>query len=228
MRVARIDYLKAIVASCAIAFGSQANAGVLFAFEETGDGVVGTLSGSLDLSTANYLTTTSYPTLGGFIGPASGFLGTVTSGGSVDFYEIVDRVSFGTGGIVTNGTPTGDFFTLDGIQGLDAVGLPVGYQSNDPLSATLTFAGATFASLGITPGTYVMDLAVAPPGDPVIDVALAPEGSVFVVDPSTFDNSITLVFGEIDSVIPLPAGLPLLLAGLGGLALLRRKKTANA
>ena len=34
------------------------------------------------------------------------------------------------------------------------IGLPVGYLSNDPLSSSATWTAATFASLGLTPGTY--------------------------------------------------------------------------
>jgi hypothetical protein len=33
--------------------------------------------------------------------------------------------------------------------------LPQGYVSGDPLSDSATYTGATFASLGVTPGTYV-------------------------------------------------------------------------
>jgi hypothetical protein len=34
------------------------------------------------------------------------------------------------------------------------VEVPLGYHSGDPLSGTSTYSGQTFASLGVTPGTY--------------------------------------------------------------------------
>ncbi len=60
------------------------------------------------------------------------------------------------------------------------------------------------------------------------NAVLAQKESIFVGAEAPSNNSITLLFGDVDSVIPLPAGLPLLLAGLGSLALMRRKRATNA
>ena len=83
----------------------------------------------------------------------------------------------------------------------DNILVPFGYVSGAPLSSTMTFLGQTFLSLGMTPGTYVYTY----PAD-----------------------TITINVGPVS--IPAPAGLPLALAGLGTVALVRqrRKKTADA
>ncbi|MEO0484281.1 MAG: VPLPA-CTERM sorting domain-containing protein [Pseudomonadota bacterium] len=71
--------------------------------------------------------------------------------------------------------------------------LPVGYVSGTALSSTTTWTGETFASLGLAAGQYS-----------------STNGN------TTFDVNVGA------APVPLPASLPLVLAGLGGLALLRR------
>ena len=80
--------------------------------------------------------------------------------------------------------------------------LPVGYISDTALSDTATFVNATFASLGVTPGTYVWTWGSA-------------------ANPTA--NSFTLVIGT-----PLPAALPLFATGLGALGLLGWRRKLNA
>ena len=73
--------------------------------------------------------------------------------------------------------------------------VPFGYASGDPLSDTSTYLNQTFASLGVTPGTYVWRWGSAEP-----------------------DQSFTLIIGP--AAVPEPASLVLLgtslaLAGFG-------------
>ena len=128
--------------------------------------------------------------------------------------------SFGSGGLTFASVSSGDAFLLSSgfTEGI-VLALPDGYSGAD-LSGTLSFAGATLQSLGITPGDYVYTLVEDIPGLP------PSQESLFAASAAAPANTITLRFttGEA-AVIPLPTGLPLLLAGLGGLTLLRRKRS---
>ena len=102
-------------------------------------------------------------------------------------------VAFGTGGEVA-GTTTGDVFGFYG----DSIYLASGYVSGTPLSGTVTFANATFDSLGINPGYYILS------------------------GPSV--NTITITALE----APEPASWALMISGFGvvGSAMRRRRKVA--
>ena len=122
--------------------------------------------------------------------------------GTVDMYSGVGLTgpALGTGGVNPTLTLSGDPFFMDTSE--DRLGVPAGYVSGTALSSTLTFLNTDFASLGMAPGSYLYTF----PGD-----------------------TITVNVGSIASV-PAPAGLPLALAGLGAVALVRqrRKKTKHA
>ena len=104
-----------------------------------------------------------------FFGPGSFFittlvpsLGRISTGpppsglGSVDVYRVFSGpANFGSGGQhnATESLSSGNFV---GIQAsVDELFVPHGYISNSALSSSATWTGATFASLGVTPGTYV-------------------------------------------------------------------------
>jgi hypothetical protein len=74
--------------------------------------------------------------------------------------------------------------------------VPRGYVSENPLTDSATYDGATFASLGVTPGTYVWTWGTGA------------------------DQSFTLEIGT----TPLPAALPLFAGGLGALGLFGWRK----
>lgn len=174
---------------------TDASAAVLFSFVESGGDVVGTLSGSLDLGGA-VLLDPAQPSLGdpGLI-PAIGGLYNGNAAG--DWYLISGPADFGLGGPAPASSSTGSLFQLN--QAI--LNLPAGYVSGAPLAGELSFAGATFATLGVTPGDYVFALEGASAGDNAITVRFTPE-----------------------AVVPLPAGLPLLLGALGlTLAMARRR-----
>ena len=50
---------------------------------------------------------------------------------------------------------SGDVFGLDIVRAVGALFVPSGYTSGNPLSGSSTYSGVTFASLGVTPGTFV-------------------------------------------------------------------------
>lgn len=186
----------------ALALVLSAGAGqsaVVFNFEETGSGVFGAFSGSLDLTGAANLG--SIGTIGAAIRPniallsSNGDFGGLTETILGDRYQLLSPgVSFGSGGSSAATAATGDVFAFAAADGLHQLLLPSGYVSGAPLSGTITFSGATYASLGVTPGSYLLSL----PSD-----------------------TLTVNFNV--AQVPLPATLPLLLGGLGVLAFMRRR-----
>jgi hypothetical protein len=65
-------------------------------------------------------------------------------------------MSFGTGRPATANCGDRDLAGIDIFGGLDAdLGVPQSYVSGNPLLGTSTYDNAIFASLGVTPGTYV-------------------------------------------------------------------------
>jgi len=74
------------------------------------------------------------------------------SGGNADTYiGFTGPSSFGGGDVALANFSSGDVFAFD----LDAMFLPSGYVSGNPLSDMAIYFTATVASLGLTPGTYV-------------------------------------------------------------------------
>ena len=87
--------------------------------------------------------------------------GAAGSGSVYKVSTLTGPSSFGSGGFtgpydtpadLNNPTGTG---AVAGISGTDLfVYLPFNYVENTPLSGTATYNSATFATLGVTPGTY--------------------------------------------------------------------------
>jgi hypothetical protein len=73
--------------------------------------------------------------------------------GTVSVYSgITGPGSFGPGGFVTASSDSGDTAAVNGSMGV--LGPPTDYVSGSALSNDMVFTGQTFASLGLTPGTY--------------------------------------------------------------------------
>jgi hypothetical protein len=178
-------------ALCCSMWAGTAPAAVLWSFQETSSDVVGSFSGSLDLTGASGagISNVSQPQM-------TPTLATIFSGADftlqVDLYQIVGPTSFGAGGTTLASSASGASLVLGGLNGV--VGVPIGYSSGTMIGGQIIFAGATFASLGITPGEYVYAL----PND-----------------------TLAVRFGPA-AAIPLPATLPLLLGALGLAALAAR------
>jgi hypothetical protein len=174
----------------------ETHAAFVFSFQQVGPNVVGSGSGSFNLAGLTYLGPGSNVNL---MWPAIGVMGVT---GPFDVYAGASGPgSFGPGGSAGfAGIPmigTGDPFHLQSTGGF--LGLPSGYIPNAPVSNGLTILGQTFASLGMTPGTYVWTW-----------------GSDATVD------SFTLQIGP--SAVPEPASALLLGASLLGLVAWRRQQ----
>jgi hypothetical protein len=159
MKNQHVPGVVALAASMLIAVG-QANADVVItAVESGGDVVFSSPGGAFDLSALSH---------GGGFGMGSGFglshadfsLASVGLGGSTDFYTTISApANFGAGGLVQANSATGPTYGASGPEygtGTDALLVPPGYVSGDTLGAsTSTFVGQSFASMGITEGSYV-------------------------------------------------------------------------
>jgi hypothetical protein len=161
----------ACVVLLALLFLPRAQAGVIVNIVESGGDVVATASGSLDLSGASYqyfsatiiMVRPDISLL--FFGPPE------LPSRVADVYELTSGPTmFGPGLIAFPDSAAGDIFGLNG--SIFKLGVPQGYVSGGALSATATWTGATFASLGMTPGVYTWTL---PADSFVINVDSGPE-----------------------------------------------------
>jgi protein with PEP-CTERM/exosortase system signal len=124
----------------------------LVTLEQVGSNVVANGSGAINLTGLTKASTL-------FGGPSGieadiGFILTgLPSGGTFDgYFGFTGPMSFGSGGFLAPNTGSGDFVGINALIGFLFV--PEGYVSGAALSDSMTFNNATFASLGVTLGTY--------------------------------------------------------------------------
>jgi hypothetical protein len=128
-----------------------ANASFLYTLTEVGPDVVGSGSGTLDVADLGSPITASNCNAGSIatIGLVSGGASTATCTG---LFSIAGPATIGSSGLEYAGLATGD---IVGVAGADhELFVPNGYVSGAALSNSETWDLATFASLGLTPGTY--------------------------------------------------------------------------
>jgi len=125
--------------------------------EQMGANVVATGSGAFDLTGLAF--NTSFTATGLSIVPNNPtiFTGavpaTVSAYGDPNGFPFPGPASFGSGTGADASSGSGDFVGLGVVGGF--VNVPLGYVSGNALSSSATWDNATFASLGVTPGTYV-------------------------------------------------------------------------
>ena len=158
-----LKFFQCMVATVAIAIVgglsvSSAQADYILILQQVGPNVVATGSGPLDLTGLSFQFNTGlFPGLTPSL-PAAGTGPTPSA--LTDAYEytapFAGPTNFGPG---TGNGPNSGFGDPVGIFtpnfGNGFLFVPVGYVSNNPLSDSMFFNNATFASLGVTPGTYV-------------------------------------------------------------------------
>jgi hypothetical protein len=122
--------------------------------DQVGSNVVETGSGAIDLHGLTFLVTNPVMPTYDIITPLAASLGIGPTGmPNQDLYSgISGPTNFGTGGQTNVSSGTGDPVALFGSTHFLAV--PEHYASDTTLMDTATFTGKTFASLGVTPGTY--------------------------------------------------------------------------
>jgi hypothetical protein len=121
--------------------------------EQMGANVVANGSGAINLTGLSFI---EEGPIDPFINPHVAFIVTGQTGSGSTYDGFTGPTTFGNGVITLPNTSSGD---LVGISNSSTpfpfLLVPQGYVSNTALSDSMTFNNATFASLGLTPGTYV-------------------------------------------------------------------------
>lgn len=190
-----LSFAAAFAASVSLSLSAQA-AVVMNVFESGGDVVI-TAKGSLDLS--GLAAGPNSPT-GAGVNPTFGFL--LAGGGSgTNSYVMGDSLgAFGISGFTGASSGSGALFGIGTSGGANVV-VDAGASTLVPyvVDSIARFAGETFASLGITANdTRIVNL--------------------------SNQDMITVIFGAAPSEVPVPAALPLFLAGLAGLGFAKRRR----
>jgi hypothetical protein len=181
----------------ALALTTHARAAFIVTLTQNGPDVVASGSGTLNLAALRFVGVAVLTT--GSIFPQ---FGDVIVGGNppdaVVLGGITGPATFGSGpgveqSINNTGSPVGVPFQSELV-------VPFTYHSGDPLNSSSTFANATLASLGVTPGTYTWTWGTGPTAD-----------------------SFTLIAGQAPPAVPAPPTLLLGLIGAGCVARLRRR-----
>ena len=127
--------------------------------QQVGANVVANGSGGFNLTGLTFLGTFSFTDTGA-IGAALAII-TTKGPGDVNFdayssSNFTGPMNFGSGGLTFCNSGSGDLVGVsDTGGGQPGIRVPEGYVSGNTLSDSMTFNNATFASLGVTPGTYV-------------------------------------------------------------------------
>ncbi|MEM9837910.1 MAG: VPLPA-CTERM sorting domain-containing protein [Pseudomonadota bacterium] len=176
---------------------AAASAAMTITVQEVGNNVEIVASGTIDLTGAN-LFASGVPGISGGSNSGFGFIGAGES--LVDVYDLAAPLGlFGTSdNLAPAQIHTGGFFGIGGDGGVFAV-VEAGTPTDGPvaINATSIIENSNFTFLEIT---------------------------AFGALSATLPNdTITVVFGD-PVTVPIPGALPLMLAGLGGIALKRRRK----
>ncbi|MEM7750684.1 MAG: VPLPA-CTERM sorting domain-containing protein [Paracoccaceae bacterium] len=177
--------------------GKPADAVVTVTAIEAGGDVVFNATGTYDVTGLSFLTSANFD---GRVLPSEAvlFMGEISSGSEMDFYQglTASPTDFGSGALTGTNNSSGDTFSGDGFgftfvlfSGLPVIGIPSGALQTGSITSQLVFANSTFASLGLTEGTY---------------------------DWTWSTDSARLTIGG-TTAVPLPAAVWLLLSATGGL-----------
>ena len=120
--------------------------------EQVGSNVVVAGSGAINLTGLTFAGGAAIG--GGGIEASAGQIITGSPGSASTYTGLNGPTSFGSGGLFNASTSSGDLFGRFPTQFGGPLFVPEGYVSGTALSNSMTFDNATFASLGVTSGTY--------------------------------------------------------------------------
>jgi hypothetical protein len=141
--------ILALVSLLGLGITQSARASFMVTVNQVGTDVVWTGSGAINWTGLTFVGSGSAG--GGDIEPNVAGL-QMGASGNIDQYDgITGLTSFGSGAFSSTNNSSGDFF---GFLGNRVIDVPHNYVSGAPLSDSMTFSNATFASLGLAPGTY--------------------------------------------------------------------------
>lgn len=145
-------WVAAMVSALGALTAPSAQAAYVTTFEEVGSNVVEVGGGTLDL--------TDLTLAGGiftklFVAPSEPSFISGTKGDQGDIYEgaLLGPANWGPGLTTFASSSSGDLVGL--VPSGAEIIVPDDYAFGDPLSETSTYLGASFASLGLKPGSYV-------------------------------------------------------------------------
>ena len=198
--------LLAAASAAAVLLPSSAKAAATISFVESGGVVTATLSGNISNASATPMSVSNF---GPGTQPASAYVSFTPSGGfpggPVFLFDVNGPTDFGSGTFIPASTSSGD--TLGFFGGFSDFFLDGSYVQGSALNATDTFAGQTFASMGLSPGTYVYDV-------------LGPQGAI--------SDTLTVIIGSGGSGgiggVPEPATWAMMLLGFAAIGFVVRKR----
>jgi hypothetical protein len=148
-----------LIATTTVCHLSGVNAAVTVTVNQVGSNVVFSGSGSFNLSALTPANTGGY--ISDYMNPSMPTLvfGDAEAGAAIgELYfslTVGGPSSYGMGGASPSDSSGGTNFGLDFLPEVAVtIWVPLDYASNSPLNATMTFENETFATLGLTEGTY--------------------------------------------------------------------------
>ena len=159
-----------------LAAAGRAEAGLRITYNEVGPDVVSTAIGSIDLTGLVVFATGSGP-ISTNPSRADAELGPINNASVVLYSGLTGPSSFGSGGVTV---PTSGTGILVGVRGSARdIFVESSYVSGSPISASSSYANMSFATFGLTPGTYLYNI-----GNNDITIQIGP--AIAVPEPSGF------------------------------------------
>jgi hypothetical protein len=156
MYLSRTTFIVSLAA--AIATAVPATAGLVITFEESGSDVVATLSGAFAAlptpdNNANAILRNRVAGGSPYFDSTDQPSGTSVNLNDYEFVPLNSFPDFGTSSTIINATATAGLNTSVFIN-VNRVALPPSYTAGTSFTGSLTWAGSSFASLQLTPGSY--------------------------------------------------------------------------